>query len=108
MTDSKHINKLIRENAATELLLVTEHAQREMAAEAISLDDVVAALIYGYVLEDYPEHRRGACCLVYGKDSKSRDIHIVCTTAQTPLIIITAYLPLPPKWVSATQRREKP
>ena len=55
-----------------------------------------------------PEHRRGACCLLHGTDESGRDIHIVCTTAQPRLIIITAYLPLPPKWITPTQRRTAP
>jgi hypothetical protein len=42
--------------------------------------------------------------LVYGIDQSGRDIHVVCTTAQSRLIIITVYLPVPPKWVSPTQR----
>ena len=98
----------IRGHAAARDIRITQHAQQEMAAESIMLDDVLQALSNGQILEDYPNHRRGACCLVHGVDQKIRDIHIVCTTAQPRLIIITVYLPMPPKWISPTQRRPTP
>jgi hypothetical protein len=56
-------------------------------------------------LENYPEHRRGACCLLSGFTHGGRRIHIVCTTARPVLIIITVYEPRPPKWVTPTRRR---
>ncbi len=87
---------------------ITQHAAQEMVAEAITLDDVVHAIDNCDLLEDYPDHRRGACCLLHGTDNRGRDMHIVCTTANPTLIIITAYLPRPPKWISPTQRRTQP
>jgi hypothetical protein len=98
----------IRAHAAADELLVTQHAQQAMVEENILLDHVLHAIGNGQILEDYPDHRRGACCLVYGVDAIGRDIHVVCTTAQPRLIIITVYLPLPPKWASPTQRRNSP
>jgi Domain of unknown function (DUF4258) len=97
----------IQRQAAAEAIRVTQHAQEEMDAEEITLDEVLAAIANGQILEDYSEHRRGPCCLLYGRTYNGRSLHIVCTTAQTPLMIITVYEPLPPKWVSPTQRRLK-
>jgi hypothetical protein len=56
------------------------------------------------VLENYPEHRRGACCLLYGRAANGRHLHVVCTTAQPVLIVITVYEPRPPRWITPTQR----
>lgn len=98
----------IRDQAAREEVRVTQHAQQEMVEEAISMDDLLHAVLSARILENYPEHRRGACCLLHGTDAAGRDVHVVCTTAQRRLIIITAYLPLPPKWISPTQRRTAP
>lgn len=97
----------IQRQAATLALRVTQHAQIEMDAEEITLDEVLMAITRGQILEDYPDHRRGQCCLLYGRTPKGRHLHIVCTTAQPMLIIITVYEPIPPKWVSPTQRRLK-
>jgi hypothetical protein len=100
--------KRIREQALRGQLRVTAHAHREMVAEAILLDDLLAALSNGEIIEDYPTHQRGACCLIPGRDAAERAAHIVCTTAQPVLIIITAYLPLPPRWITPTQRGARP
>ena len=54
--------------------------------------------------ENYATHRRGACCLVGGTTRAGRPLHIVCTTAQPVLVIITVYEPKPPKWITPIQR----
>ena len=73
-------------------------------AEDISLQDVFEALAQGEILEDYPEHRRGPCCLVGGFTERGRPLHVVCTTAQPMLIAITVYEPRPPKWPTPMRR----
>lgn len=45
---------------------LTQHALQEMAEEDCTLDEIVEAIASGQILEDYPRHRRGACCLVNG------------------------------------------
>lgn len=91
-----------------EALRVTQHAQEEMTEEDILLEDVLEAIRSGAILENYPEHRRGACCLVCGYTRQRRPLHVVCTTAQPLLILITVYEPKPPKWVTPTRRGSKP
>jgi hypothetical protein len=95
----------IREQAKAQAFRVTQHAQEEMDEKNITLDEVLAAIANGTILENYAEHKRGPCCLLYGRTKKGRPLHIVCTTAQPLLIIITVYVPLLPKWVNPTQRR---
>jgi hypothetical protein len=95
----------IRAQAVAEQLRITAHAQQEMVEEDITLDEVLQSIIAACILEDYPEHQRGPCCLLLGETQVGRPLHIVCTTAQPMLIIITAYEPKPPKWGTPTQRR---
>jgi hypothetical protein len=95
------------DQADREALRVTQHAQEEMTEEDIVLEDVLEALRSGAILENYPEHRRGACCLVCGYTRQRRPLHVVCTTAQPLLILITVYEPKPPKWVTPTRRGSK-
>ena len=87
-------------------LRVTQHAQQEMAEEEILLEDLLEALrsSSGQLLENYPEHRRGPCCLVNGYTQAGRALHVVCTTAVPLLIVITVYEPKPPKWITPTRR----
>lgn len=101
----KAVLEWIHVQAATENIRITKHAQQEMVEENITLNEVLEATARGKFLENYPEHRRGACCLLNGVTQNGRYLHIVCTTAQPALIIITVYEPKPPKWITPTQRR---
>jgi hypothetical protein len=94
----------LRSQAAQENVRVTQHAQQEMVEEGITLDEVVEAIASGQILENYLEHRRGACCLINGRTKQGRPLHVVCTTARPVLIIITVYEPKAPKWVTPTRR----
>ncbi len=81
----------IRSLAAAEALRVTPHAQQEMVEEETTLDEVLQAIRHGEILEDYPEHWRGACCRVDGFTDEDRLLDIICTTGQPLLILIAAY-----------------
>jgi hypothetical protein len=102
---SDAILQRIRAQAEAENFHITQHAQQEMVEENIKLDEVLEVIDTGQILEDYPQHRRGACCLINGITKNGRPIHVVCTSAQPTLIIITVYEPKSPKWVKPTQRR---
>ena len=106
-TDLEAALKRIRAQAEAENIRITQHAQQEMVEENIILDEVFEAIATGQILESYPEHRRGACCLLNGVTQNGRPLHIVCTSEQPALIIITAYEPKSPKWVTPTQRRRQ-
>jgi len=98
----------IRALAAAGALRITQHAHQEMVEENVSLDALLEVIASGQVLEDYPQHKRGPCCLVSGHTRAGRPVHVVCTTAQPTLIIITVYEPKPPKWLTPTERSPKP
>jgi hypothetical protein len=105
--DASKLLKHLRSQVADEKVRVTQHAQQEMAEENIALSEVFEALSNSRILEHYPNHRRGACCLLNGYTKNKRPLHIVCTTTRPTLIIITVYKPIPPKWIEPTQRRIK-
>ena len=95
----------MQEQAIKKAMRVTQHAQEEMDEEDITLTEAREAIARGQILENYPDHLRGACCLLYGQTDEGFPLHIVCTTAQKLLVIITVYRPTLPKWISPTQRR---
>lgn len=94
----------IREAARNKNLEMSLHAIQEAYEEAISPEEIRQALGNGLIVEDYPEHRRGACCLIYGDTNTHRPLHIVCTSQRKPALIITVYEPRLPKWVTPTRR----
>jgi hypothetical protein len=77
-----------------------------MVEEDITLGEVIEAMSTGTILEDYPQHRRGPCCLIAGETAERRPLHVVCTTDLQVVIVITTYEPRPPKWVTPSRRRE--
>ena len=95
----------IRAQADAGEVRVTQHAHQEMVEESLALDEVLQVLGAGEIIETYPVHRRGPCCLLHGVTVAGRHLHVVCTTAHAVLIIITVYEPRPPKWLNPTQRR---
>lgn len=64
--DEDAIISRIQGQAASEEVRVTQHAHEEMVAESIVLAEVLEAIGSSQLLENYPEHRRGACCLILG------------------------------------------
>jgi hypothetical protein len=107
INDLDAVLKRIQTQAEAENIRITPHAQQEMVDEQITLDETFEAIVTGQILENYHEHRRGACCLLNGITKSGRSLHIVCTTARPVLIIITVYEPKPPKWPTPTQRKNQ-
>ncbi len=96
--DAAAIAERLSRQAQTEQIRVTAHAHQEMVEEDILLDDILCVLRRAIVVENYPDHKRGSCCLVYGRSTEGRDVHVVCTSSLDLAIIITVYEPKLPKW----------
>ena len=105
MEELKNILTRIQEQAKKENIDITKHCYMEMLEEDITIDEMLQAIRSGKIIENYAEHKRGACCLINGRGS-NRNVHIVCTTEREILILITVYEPKEPKWLSPTQRRK--
>ena len=71
----------------------------------ITSSDVRAVVQDGFVIEDYPDDPRGHSCLVLGRDSNGRAIHVVCAPKDEYLAIITAYEPDLKQWSDDFRRR---
>jgi hypothetical protein len=97
----------IQAQAFARAIRVTDHAREEMEAEAITQAEVLEAITAGQIIENYPDHQRGACCLLSGRTAKGRSLHVVCTTSLPLLLIITVYVPAPPKWINPTERKPR-
>ncbi len=92
-------------------ILVSRHGFRELAADGILLDDVIAALADAIVVEEYPDYAKGPCVLVLGHDGTGKPIHVLCGIAkgrETPAVLITAYRPQPERWSADFLKRVKP
>jgi hypothetical protein len=88
---------------------VSRHGFRELAADVILLDDVVAGIAAAIVIEDYPDFGKGPSVLVLQSDRSNRPVHVVWGIpqgARGPAVLVTAYRPDPQRWsADFTSRR---
>lgn len=91
--------QLIREQASQRLLFLP-HAVRQMSRpdRMISTSDVRKVLEEGEIIEDYPKDARGHSCLMLGKCTDGRAVHVVCAPKDEYVAVITAYIPDEAQW----------
>ena len=83
----------------------TSHAIQKMAEREINRREIEEALAVGEIIEEYAQDKYSPSCLIWGKTSHGRHIHVVCS--QPPSIcIITAYVPDNKLWINYKTRRE--
>ena len=87
-----------------------KHAVDQSILRKIRVKEIKEAIINGQVIEDYPDDKYGASCLISGCTQVQRPIHIHCSNPERQLIkIITLYEPDPKRWNNDfTQRRLDP
>jgi len=93
-----------------ERLYYTGHAKDEMESEEfgeIRDEEVFESVLKGKIIEDYPEDKPYPSCLIYGRTSNDRPLHVVCAYSDEDnlAIIITAYQPHPEQWIDFSRRK---
>jgi hypothetical protein len=90
---------------------ISLHGYRELAADGIPLEEVVAGISSGIVIEEYPDFAKGPCALVLQRDSRNQPLHVVWgipKNQSTPAVLVTAYRPDPARWsADFTSRRNQ-
>jgi hypothetical protein len=94
-----------------ERYLYSQHAREEMEVEelgGIRDEEVFEAVLKGKIIENYPEDKPYPSCLVYGKTSDERPLHIVCAYAEdvNRVIIVTVYQPRSDQWIDFERRKK--
>jgi len=69
--------------------------------------EVHEAVLSGKLIESYPEDEPYPSCLLYGRTSDNRPLHIVCAYSREDnmVIVITVYQPDPEKWIDCERRK---
>jgi len=85
VTDLEAVLERVHAQARFENVRITEHAHQEMVEESITLDEILEAVDTGQILENYPEHHRGACCVLNGLTAAGRPFaHRLYDSAGSP------------------------
>jgi hypothetical protein len=82
----------------------SRHGDKERQNENLTVAEVEEALLLGRILEQYEDTGRGESCLVVGFTASGKPIHVVCGKRGDQLVIITIYIPLPPKFKTPYER----
>ncbi len=86
---------------------LSKHGDLERQNDNLTIAEVEEALLTGRILEQYEDTGRGESCLVAGFTLKGKPIHMVCGARGDSLVIITVYVPRPPKFKTSYQRGKK-
>ncbi len=84
----------------------TLHALKRMRERKIKSDEVIACIMSGKIIEQYPSDRPLPSCLISGK-SASRYIHTVTSSDTKEIYIITTYEPNQFEWENGFEERKE-
>ena len=76
------------------------HGDEERKQDNLTVREVKQALVAGRILEHYDDTGRGESCLVVGFTEAGKPVHVVCGKRRECLVIVTVYIPGPPKFRS--------
>ena len=85
----------------------SKHGDQERQNDNLTIAEVEEALLTGRIIEHYEDTGRGESCLVAGFTGMGKPIHMVCGMRGNWLVIITVYIPRPPKFKSPYERSEQ-
>ncbi|MBE7506023.1 MAG: DUF4258 domain-containing protein [Planctomycetia bacterium] len=100
---------LIKALIAAGEVVISDHGYDELAADGLTVDEVLRGVSEAQEIEDYPDYQKGRCVLVLQSDHAGGPIHAVWGIRRgttTPAVLVTAYRPDPDRWQSPTTRRK--
>lgn len=100
--DIEEIKRKVRDDQ----YVYSQHAEIERRSEALTFAQVEEALLLGQILEQYPDTGRGESCLVVSF-AGDRPIHVICGWRGAKIVLITVYIPRPPKFIDPWTRGGK-
>jgi hypothetical protein len=85
----------------------SKHADLERQNDNLTIKEIEEALLTGRIIEQYEDTGRGEGCLVAGFTEVGKPIHVVCGARGGWLVVITVYIPHPPKFKAPYDRGER-
>ncbi|PIU86301.1 MAG: hypothetical protein COS67_03290 [Deltaproteobacteria bacterium CG06_land_8_20_14_3_00_44_19] len=82
----------------------SRHAEQERQNDNLTIAEVREALLNGIILDQYEDTGRGESCLTVGFTNRGKPVHIVCGERKEKVVIITVYIPSPPKFRNPYER----
>jgi len=98
------LEKNIRNKIQKNCYYFSRHADQERQNDDLMISEIEEAILNGRILEKYKDTGRGESCLVAGFTEEGKPIHIVCGMRGDFIVIITVYIPTPPKFKTPYRR----
>ncbi len=96
----------LQEKVRTDQLEFSKHATDQSIKRDISVREAKEVILRGEVIEDYPDDKYGPSCLIFGRTSEERPLHVQCSYPSRPLVkVITLYEPDPDRWINFRRRK---
>lgn len=84
----------------------SDHAVKRMIKRSISRIEIEEAVLFGEIIEEYPDDKYSPSCLIYGMSKAGRHLHVQLSFPPA-VAVITAYDPDETEWVDYRVRRTK-
>ncbi len=98
--------EVLREYYIKDKVLISEHAAYRFKQRNIKAKEVRYAVNNGEIIEQYPEDYPFPSCLILGKTSEGKPLHIVMSDEGTMSRVITVYYPDKDKWTDDFRARK--
>jgi len=99
---------LVKQLIARGEIRISEHGYDELAADGLSVTEILTGVRDAQLIEDYPQYAKGPCVLVLQKDHGGEPIHVlwgIAGKSAAPAVLVTAYRPDPAKWSAGFRSR---
>ena len=91
-------SEMLKVAGNNENVIITQHGINRLREKQIKYRDVIAVLLNGEIIEQYPDDYPYPSCLVFGHSQNGRVLHVVCGYNEGKIWIITAYWPDNERW----------
>ena len=85
----------------------TNHLMIRLCQRNITQEDIEQAILNGEIIEEYKQDYPYPSCLILGKTSNNKIIHVVCGVGENELWIITSYYPNEDEWQDNLKTRKE-
>ncbi|MBF0328013.1 MAG: DUF4258 domain-containing protein [Nitrospirae bacterium] len=82
----------------------SDHAVKRMIERSIDRPEIENAVMLGTIIEEYPDDKYSPSCLLYGKTSGGRHLHVQLSLPPS-VVVITVYEPDSAEWIDFRSRR---
>lgn len=96
----KEINRL-------EKIAITKHAKERLRERGMKVDDITHCIDTGEIIKQYEDDKPLPSCLILGKTTDNKYMHIVLSRNEDFIYLITAYYPDVTQWEADLKTRKE-